>query len=145
MKANSKLHNHDPRREGFSSAAEISNGKNRSTKSLIYFAHNGSKKPADADYNVKGVIAPVGKNKLKSRWDYGKQNDEEIASEVLFAFKWKLNIPKDTVKITVVDGWISLAGVIENEYQRDAAEEAVANLLGVTGVSNNIMIKLPSV
>lgn len=74
------------------------------------------------------------------------KSDEEIAEASLNAIKWKYSVPDD-VKISVDHGWITLTGDVDWNYQRAAAESAVADLLGVNGVTNSIKIKdqvLPS-
>lgn len=45
------------------------------------------------------------------------------------------------MKVTVSDGWVTLEGEVEYEYQKEAAERAVSRLAGVKGVSNLIIIK----
>ncbi len=49
----------------------------------------------------------------------------------------------ETVKITVRDGWVTLAGEVERWEQKDAVGNVVQNLLGVKGVSNRISITPP--
>ncbi len=41
----------------------------------------------------------------------------------------------------VENGWITLSGELEYEYQRELAASAVRHLLGVTGISNQITVK----
>ena len=41
-------------------------------------------------------------------------------------------------------GWVTLDGELTWNYQREAAKNAIKNLLGVVGVSNNITIKAES-
>jgi len=43
--------------------------------------------------------------------------------------------------VTVTDGWVTLHGEVEWEYQRRAAERAVGRLKGVRGVSNGITVR----
>ena len=43
--------------------------------------------------------------------------------------------------VKVEHGWLTLEGEVAARYQKDAAEEAVRGLLGVNGVSNQIVIK----
>jgi osmotically-inducible protein OsmY len=94
----------------------------------------------DAAKNVAGVMAVV--EKIEIRFGNGwKKNDNEIATEILSAFKWSWEIPKDKVKVKVEDGWVILEGELTWNYQREAANRAVKNLPGVTGVTNNITIK----
>ena len=94
----------------------------------------------DAAKNVAGVKAVVEKIDIKlAHW--GKTTDAEIATEVLRAFKWNWQVPNDKVKVKVEDGWVTLEGELHWNYQREAARNAIQNLLGVKGVSNNINIK----
>ncbi|MEO8763033.1 MAG: BON domain-containing protein [Ginsengibacter sp.] len=95
----------------------------------------------DAAKNVAGVKAVVEKIEVKFSNSWAKKDDNEIAGEVLNAFKWNWQIPNDKVKVKVEDGWVTLEGELQWNYQKDAAKGAVKNLLGVLGVSNNIKIK----
>ena len=95
----------------------------------------------DAAKNVAGVKAVVEKIEVKFSSTYGKKNDNEIADEIVSALKWSWRVPNDKVKVKVENGWITLEGELEYNYQKDAAKDVVKNLLGVTGVSNNITIK----
>ncbi len=95
----------------------------------------------DAAKNVIGVKAVVEKIEVKFDTSWGKTSDDEVAKEVLNAFKWNWRVPNDKVKVKVESGWITLDGELEYNYQSEAARDAVKNLLGVTGVTNNIKIK----
>jgi osmotically-inducible protein OsmY len=68
------------------------------------------------------------------------KTDNEIATEVLSALKWSWTVPNDKVKVKVDNGWISLDGNVEWNYQRDAAKNCIVNLTGVKGVTNNLKI-----
>jgi osmotically-inducible protein OsmY len=69
-----------------------------------------------------------------------ERNDTDIASAARNALKWHTSIPDDKVKVTVRDGWITLEGQVEWQYQRDAARDAVRFLAGVKGVTNSITL-----
>ena len=43
--------------------------------------------------------------------------------------------------LTVKDGWITLAGTLDWQYQKDAAARAVRDLTGVKGVTNDIRVQ----
>ncbi|MCO5948626.1 BON domain-containing protein [Mucilaginibacter flavidus] len=90
--------------------------------------------------NVAGVKA-VAEEIVIKYGDYGKKNDTEIASEVLKAWKWNWEVPEDKIKVKVENGWVTLEGELEWNYQREAAKKAIKNLSGVMGVINNIKIK----
>jgi osmotically-inducible protein OsmY len=93
----------------------------------------------EAAKNVAGVKAVVEKITVHFD-DWGEKTDNEIASEVLNAFKWHWDIPNDKVNIKVEKGWVTLEGEIGWNYQKEAAKKTVSNLMGVKGVINNIMI-----
>jgi osmotically-inducible protein OsmY len=95
----------------------------------------------DAAKNVAGVKTVVEKIEVKYSNNWAKKDDNEIATEIVNAFKWNWRIPNDKIKVRVEKGWVTLEGELEFNYQREAAKDAVKNLLGVTGVSNDITIK----
>jgi osmotically-inducible protein OsmY len=75
----------------------------------------------------------------------GKRTDGEIAQSAEHTLQWQVYLPtKDAVKIMVEDGWITLSGKVDWDYQRTSAANAVRYLAGVTGVSNDITI-MPAV
>jgi osmotically-inducible protein OsmY len=124
-------------------AAEIGVTVKDGIVTLTGIVDNYSKKTEaeDAAKNVAGVKAIVEKIEVKFNSSFGKKDDNEIAAEVVNAFKWNWRVPNDKVKVKVENGWITLDGDLAWNYEREAAKDAVKNLLGVTGVSNNIQIK----
>ena len=97
----------------------------------------------DAAKNVAGVTALVEKIEVKYPSSYSKTN-AEIANEVLTALKACWAVPSDKVKVKVEAGWVTLTGELGWNYQKEAAKDAIGNLMGVTGVTNNITIKSES-
>jgi len=69
---------------------------------------------------------------------FSKRTDADIAASAENALQW---LSKDTVKVMVENGWITLTGEVDWEYQRQIASGGVRYLIGVTGVSNKIEIK----
>ena len=69
-----------------------------------------------------------------------RRTDTDIAAAAVDALKWITTVPKDTVKITVRDGWLTLEGAVDAWHQKGAAEEAVRDRAGVKGVTNLIVI-----
>lgn len=69
-----------------------------------------------------------------------RRNDTELATAALNSLKWHSSIPEGKVQVTVRDGWITLEGKLDWQYQRQAARDAVRYLVGVKGVTNNITI-----
>jgi osmotically-inducible protein OsmY len=70
-----------------------------------------------------------------------QRTDTEIAQFAVSALKWNTVVPASQVTVTVKDGWITLAGTLDWEYQRDAATRAVRDLMGVKGVINDIRVQ----
>ncbi len=67
-------------------------------------------------------------------------SDTEIAHAIVNAFTWDIQVPRDTIKPSVADGWVTLDGEVEWAFQRDAAARAVRYLAGVRGVTNDIKV-----
>jgi osmotically-inducible protein OsmY len=89
---------------------------------------------------VKTVINKI--DVIINSWE--EKKDIKITAEILSVFRWNWNTLNDTIKVKVVNGWVTLSGGLEWNYQKEAAKEAVTNLIGVKGVSNNITIKSQS-
>jgi osmotically-inducible protein OsmY len=69
------------------------------------------------------------------------RSDTEIAHTAVNALKWDTMVPDEKIKLTVRDGWITLEGNLDWQYQRSSAERAVRYLVGVKGVTNLLMVQ----
>jgi osmotically-inducible protein OsmY len=69
------------------------------------------------------------------------RSDKDIAEAAADALKWDYEVPDDKVKVVVKDGWVTLSGNVDWQFQKDAAYRCVRYLLGVVGVTNNVSIK----
>jgi osmotically-inducible protein OsmY len=69
-----------------------------------------------------------------------EKTDAGVATAALNALKWSTSVPDENVKVSVSKGWITLEGSVEWNYQREAAEKAVEELIGVKGVTNRISV-----
>ena len=67
--------------------------------------------------------------------------DPDIARDAVVALKSELPISHDRIKIIVKDGWITLEGAVEWQYQKTTAETAVRRVKGVKGVTSVIAVK----
>jgi len=70
-----------------------------------------------------------------------KRNDVDIARSARNVLEWTTYWPQDEIKVIVESGWITLTGEVEWEYQREAAAKSIRGLMGVTGVSDQIVLK----
>jgi len=73
--------------------------------------------------------------------DQAKRSDYEIAQRARNILNWSVQVPADSIQITVEKGWITLSGSVEWQYQRLTAQSAVHKLSGVHGVTNLIEIR----
>lgn len=89
---------------------------------------------------VSGVKGFAEELKVKPYGSY-ERSDEDVAESATNALDWNTLVPPDRVKVEVENGWITLSGDVDWYYQKDAAENAVRDLLGVVGVTNEITIK----
>jgi osmotically-inducible protein OsmY len=92
-----------------------------------------------AAWRVKGVKGIAQKIEVRLPTDK-KWNDDEIAQRAVNILAWNTLIPKDCIRVRVSDGWITLSGGVNWNYQRQAAENEVRKLGGVKGVTNNITL-----
>src|SRR3979411_1094767 len=67
--------------------------------------------------------------------------DPEIARDAVAAIKSQLPISSERLKVVVKNGWVTLEGQVEWQYQKSTAENAVRRIKGVKGVSNLITLK----
>ena len=72
--------------------------------------------------------------------DRYRRTDTELAHQVVNALAWDIEVPS-TVKAKVENGWLTLEGEVQWQFQRNAAERAVRYLTGLKGVSNLVSLK----
>jgi len=89
---------------------------------------------------VHGVKALAVELTVKLPFD-NQRTDADIALAAERALEWNVLVPHDRIRPMVEKGWLSLNGEVEWAYQRSAAESAVRDLMGVTGVSNLVKVK----
>ncbi|WP_103120310.1 BON domain-containing protein [Methylopila sp. Yamaguchi] len=92
-----------------------------------------------ATQRVRGVKAIAEEIEVRYPYD-GKRSDEEIAKRAVNVLDWNTQVPT-SVKVKVERGWVTLSGVADWQYQREAAEFSVRKLDGVVGVTNTIALK----
>jgi osmotically-inducible protein OsmY len=97
----------------------------------------GAEEAAKRVYGVRAVA-----NELDVKLTSGnKRTDEDIARTAVATLKTNTLVPADKVKVIASNGWLTLEGEVEWQYERSAAERSVRYLTGVTGVTNLIKVK----
>ena len=94
----------------------------------------------EAAKRVNGVKAVVDEIEVKLPGS-SERTDTDIAEAAVRALKSNLSVPHDKIKVTVREGWLTLEGQVDWQYQKTAAESSVRYLVGVKGVSNLITVK----
>jgi len=96
-----------------------------------------------AERDVKRVAGVTGvANDIEVRLPSGsEQADPEIARDAVAALKDELPYSSEHMKVTLRNGWVTLEGSAEWNYQRTRAEDAVRRVRGIKGVSNLIILK----
>jgi osmotically-inducible protein OsmY len=69
------------------------------------------------------------------------RTDEDVAAACVRVLKDDYQVPDEKIKVVVNNGWVTLEGQVNWQYQKDAAGRAVRYLTGVKGLSNNITLK----
>lgn len=69
------------------------------------------------------------------------RSDADIARAAENILQWMTFSSSNPIKVLVEGGWVTLSGHVDWEYQRQAAHGAVRHLMGVKGVSDEIVIK----
>jgi osmotically-inducible protein OsmY len=96
-----------------------------------------------AERDVKRVAGTLGvANDIDVRLPFiNKRPDPEIARDVVEKLQNALPYSSQFIKVTVREGWLTLEGNLEWNYQRDRAEKAAQSVRGVIGVANDIKLK----
>ena len=89
---------------------------------------------------IKGVRALA--EEIQVRLEKGAGTaDDTIANRALNIIHWSSDVPEGDIAIMVQNGWITLEGEVDWQYQKETAEQAVRKLSGVVGVDNRLTLR----
>jgi osmotically-inducible protein OsmY len=91
-----------------------------------------------AAQRVAGIRAVVNELVVKTP---DKVSDTDIARKAVEALRNNAMVPDDKITVKVDNGYVTLDGEVEWDYQRRAADQAVRDLAGVRAVVNLIKLK----
>jgi osmotically-inducible protein OsmY len=113
---------------------------NDNVVTLTGFTHSYAEKYATekAVKSVYGVQAVANDIEVKPA---ATRTDPEIARDIVNAMKLDLTVPDDRIKTGVHDGYVTLEGTVDWNFQRSGAEACARNVHGVRGVLNHIAVK----
>ena len=97
-----------------------------------------AKQDAERVYGVEMV-----NNELQVRiLDAHRRDDADLRGAVLQAFTLDSLVPS-TIDAKVMDGWVTLTGTANWQFERDEAEFIASNILGVVAVDSEIEVVAP--
>ena len=94
---------------------------------------------AERVYGVKAVA-----NDLKVKLSGAPRDDSDIATAIAHVLENNVQIPEGRVHARVEDGWVTLDGEMDYEFQRREVERMVRQVRGVIGVTDTITIRPPA-
>jgi osmotically-inducible protein OsmY len=94
---------------------------------------------AERVYGVKAVA-----NELQVKLPGAPQDDSDIARAIAHVLDWNVQVPEGRVHARVQNGWVTLDGEVDYDYQRHEVERMVRQVRGVIGVTDTITIKPPA-
>lgn len=110
------------------------------TLSGVVETHAAKRAAERAAARVRGVRAVASELEVKLSGP-AERSDADIAWAAANALDWNALVPQDHITVSVTKGWVILEGAVERRFQKMAAEDAVADLAGVIGVTNLIAIR----
>ena len=102
----------------------------------VYSKKHAAEEVAKRVHGVLGVINRIEVIPGESH----HRSDDELAESAQRAIGWDAGVPEGCVQVSVENGWITLEGTLERQFQRAAAERAVRHLHGARGVTNVIAV-----
>jgi hypothetical protein len=117
---------YDPK---ITSAADIAVAVNEGVVTLSgyvssYWEKDAAEKAVKRVYGVRGVA-----NDIQVRLS-SVRTDPEIARDAVRELESHISIPSDKIKVTVKNGWATLDGAVNWQFQKSLAESSVKKLRG---------------
>jgi osmotically-inducible protein OsmY len=97
----------------------------------------------EAEMAAKRVAGVVGvANDIEVRLpSVDERPDPEIARDAVSAIRSMLPFSSEHIKVVVKNGWVTLEGQVEWQYQKKAAESSIQQVKGIKGITNLILLK----
>ena len=77
-------------------------------------------------------------NDLKVHLAGTPRDDADIATAIAHILEWNVQIPVGQVQATVQNGWVTLEGHVDHDFQRREVERMVRHVRGVNDVINDV-------
>jgi osmotically-inducible protein OsmY len=89
--------------------------------------------------NMEGVYDVFDELQVRLLDEYQRE-DAEIRGTALQWLMWDIEVPADSIDVKVTDGWATLTGDVDFQFESDRAFDDVASLFGVIGITNEIRV-----
>lgn len=86
---------------------------------------------------VRGIVVDIEVRPIGAH----QTADDDIAKRILHTLQWTTSVPENAIRVKVHNGWVTLSGDVEWNFQKESAARAIRGLAGVTGITNAIAIK----
>lgn len=96
-----------------------------------------------AALRIPGISGVADEIEVDLPGDY-RRSDADIAAAVRLALDWDTLVPSENVWCSVTDGRVTLGGEVRTLRERELAAHAVERLMGITGITNDIVIAPPN-
>jgi osmotically-inducible protein OsmY len=93
-----------------------------------------------AAQRVSGVTALAVDLHIRLPGEDGR-SDADIARSVENVLEWSTSVPNGNIQVMVENGFVTLSGNVDWQFQKLVAASSIRYLMGVTGISNRIAIK----
>jgi osmotically-inducible protein OsmY len=103
-----------------------------------YVERRAAARAAERVYGVKAVA-----NELEVKLAGAPRDDSDIATAIAHVLENNVQVPEGKVQARVQNGWVTLDGEVEYDYQRREVERMVRQVRGVIGVTDTITVRPP--
>ena len=100
-----------------------------------YWDKDAAEQAVKRVYGVRGVA-----NDIEVKFSTTR-TDPDIARDAVRELESHVSLPADKIKVTVKNGWVTLEGTVDWQYQKTLAESGIKKLKGVVGIFNKIEIQ----
>jgi len=85
---------------------------------------------------VRGIVVDIEVRPIGTH----RTADDDIAKRILHILEWNTSVPENAIRVKVHNGWVTLSGDVQWNFQKQAAARAIRGLAGMTGLTNAISI-----
>jgi osmotically-inducible protein OsmY len=93
--------------------------------------------------SIRGVYEVIDDLNVRLE-NHDRRLDDELRGAALQTLIWDSEVPSDEIDVKVSDGWVTVRGDVDYQFQSDAAFNDIASMRGVVGLTNEIKVVNPS-